>query len=582
MLGILLLATGLRLVLIMRHWPIVNADESIMDLMARHIAYRGEYPIFFWGQHYMGSLQAYLGAALIRFAGNSTFSVRLGTVLIFALYLVCLYFLVRRLYTPAYALFIIALLSLGSDRMLGMPLAANGGYAETMLFGALIFLAASWLGITAPCKGLGVSRARLVAYAGLGVTIGLALWSDQLILPAVFTAGIFLLLCCRTELRGWALGVLLLGLLVGATPLMLATLSAAPEQDSLTVLLGTVFGGSSTTAPFWERLAHVLLISLPLATGLPFTDGIHATCRTVEPYTHPTGGLAALFPSSNPWLCISSRGIWSLGILLLWGIALIGVLRAIREQRDVRQDAELSPDTQAAWKQRVRMYARLMLLASGALWLVLFAVSAAAQDTPRASSRYLICVLLVIPAVLWPLWEALGGIRERLKLVQGHMHGCRGLGALAGTLALGALTGLYLVGTGDIFANLSAAQSGYDRTNILIQTLLDHNATHVYSDYSTCSLLMFQSAERIVCGVLDDQLRPGVNRYAPYLTQVNAAPHPAYLFPINSPLTRALAPRLAQEARYRETQIAGYVVYYFDDSDSSGYSRPLDFGVFRT
>src|SRR5207244_1363026 len=95
------------------------------------------------------------------------------------------------------------------------------------------------------------------------------------------------------------------------------------------------------------------------------------------------------------------------------------------------------------------------------------------------------------------------------------------------------------------------------------------DATHVYSDYSTCSLLMFQSAERIVCGVLDDQLRPGVNRYAPYLTQVDAAPHPAYLFPINSPSTQALAKRLAQGARYRETQVAGYVVYYYDDAASA-------------
>lgn len=256
MLGILLMATGLRLVLILRHWPIVNADESIMDLMARHIAYRDEHPIFFWGQRYMGSLQAYWGAVMIHAAGNSAVSVRLGTLLIFVLYPVCLYFLIRWLYTPGYALFIIALLSLGSDRMLGMPLAANGGYAETMLFGAAILLAASWLGMTAPRKDLGVRWSRLLVYAGLGVTSGLALWSDQLILPAVVTAGVFLLFRCRTELRGWVLGALLLGLLVGATPLIIANLSATPGKDSLAVLLGTVFGGGATAVPVWERLAH--------------------------------------------------------------------------------------------------------------------------------------------------------------------------------------------------------------------------------------------------------------------------------------------------------------------------------------
>jgi hypothetical protein len=223
MLGVVLLATSLRLVLVTQNWPIANADESIMDLMARHIAYQGEHPIFFWGQNYMGSIQAYLGAVLMRLVGSPAFSVRLGTLFIFALYLVCLYLLVRLLYTPAYALFIIALLSLGSDRMLGVPLVANGGYAATMLFGVAIFLLASWLALTVPRPGPGtrVSRSRLLAYAGLGLIVGLALWSDQLILPAILTAGLLLLLHCRKELPSRALGAPLLGLLVGATPLIL-------------------------------------------------------------------------------------------------------------------------------------------------------------------------------------------------------------------------------------------------------------------------------------------------------------------------------------------------------------------------
>jgi hypothetical protein len=95
------------------------------------------------------------------------------------------------------------------------------------------------------------------------------------------------------------------------------------------------------------------------------------------------------------------------------------------------------------------------------------------------------------------------------------------------------------------------------------QILLDHGATRVYLDYNTCSLLIFQSDERVICGVLDNQLRPGVNRYAPYLAQVDAAAYPAYLFPINSAPAQALAQRLEQDARYQEMQIAGYIIYYY-------------------
>src|SRR5260370_19180587 len=94
-----------------------------MELVGRNIGYQGEHYIFFWGQNYMGTIQVYLGAPLIHLVGSSAFSVRLGTLLIFALYLVSMYFLVRLLYTPAYALFIIALLSIGSDPLIGLSLA---------------------------------------------------------------------------------------------------------------------------------------------------------------------------------------------------------------------------------------------------------------------------------------------------------------------------------------------------------------------------------------------------------------------------------------------------------------------------
>jgi hypothetical protein len=563
--SIIFLAVSLRLALLLERWPTPSADESIIDLMARHIAYSGAHPIFMWGQDYMGTIQAYLGAMMIAIFGSSVLSVRLGLLLIFSLYLVCFYLLVRLLFTPAYALFIIALLSLGSDRVLSASLVADGRYPETLLFAAAIFFLASWLGMTRPLHATQVSRTRLLAYAGLGVIAGLAVWSDELILPAILTAGAFLLLCCRGELRGRALGVLLLGFVFGATPLILYNVSAAPGQNSLAILLGTVFVGAPKILPLWQVLAHVLLISLPVATGMPFTAGIHATCGNVEPYAQPSSGLAAIFPSSNPWLCIGTRGAWSVGILLLWGIAVVAILRTIRGSRDERQDGgSRDLDAQAAWVRRTRLLARLMLLVSGALWLALFAVSAAAQYTPRASSRYLTCLLLTTPALLWIIWQHAGRVRVRLWPGQRqHGDGARiRLNALASIMILSAIAGLYLVGTGDVFANLPAAQNSYNRTSRLIQTLLDRGATHVYSDYATCSRLMFQSGERVVCGVLDEQLRPGYNRYRPYLLQVSAAPHPAYLFPISSAPARALTLRLKRNAHYHKMQFAGYAIYY--------------------
>jgi hypothetical protein len=64
-LGLLLLIIGavlLRVVLISNGWPGINSDEATMGLNALHILTRGERPIFFYGQNYLGTIEAYLGA----------------------------------------------------------------------------------------------------------------------------------------------------------------------------------------------------------------------------------------------------------------------------------------------------------------------------------------------------------------------------------------------------------------------------------------------------------------------------------------------------------------------------------------
>ncbi len=560
MLVILVLAVGMRFVLLALHWPVVNADESTIDLMARHIVYQGEHPIFFYGQNYMGSLQAYLGALSIALFGSTAFSVRLGTLLIFALYLTCMYLLVRLLYTPKFALFCIALLSIGSDRMMSIPLVANGGYAETMLFGALLFLLATRLVLTKPLQRAPLNWRRLLTYAVLGCVIGLGLWSDQLILTAILTAGLFLLLCCRQEIRSLALPTVIVGFLVGAIPLILYNLSALPGQDSFHVLLGTVFSGAPRTIPFTQQVGQTFLISLPLATGMPFTaGGTHALCGTVEPYLHPIGSFTNLFPTSNPDLCIALRGGWSLVIVILWALALIGTLLLIRRQRTLRRrELPAESQTEEQWREQTRQYARLMLLGSGAIWLLLFMLSSAAMITPRASCRYLICLLLTSPAILWPLWQGICSVRthhRRLNLIQSRF--------LSSLLALLLISAMYVIGTGDIFANIPANQQTYKQTNNLIQELLDRGVTRLYTDYGTCNVLIFQSNEHIICSVLDDHLQTGQNRYPLYTSLVTASAHPAYVFVATSPSAQALLHSpIGQDSLYQHVLIDGYSVYY--------------------
>src|SRR5215813_6452821 len=145
MLSLVVSATVLRIALINHNWPGTNSDEAIIDLMALHVAYRGEHPIFFYGQGYMGAIQAYIGALLFHIFGVSIFSVRLGLVLMYALFLIGMYYLTSLLYTRSFALCVVGLLSFGSSDLLTVQVLANGGYAETRVFGVFIALMAFWL-----------------------------------------------------------------------------------------------------------------------------------------------------------------------------------------------------------------------------------------------------------------------------------------------------------------------------------------------------------------------------------------------------------------------------------------------------
>ena len=71
---IITLAILLRILLIYMGWPGVNSDEGTMGLMALHIAYHGEFPVFFYGQGYTGSLEAYLGAVFFYLLSPSVFA----------------------------------------------------------------------------------------------------------------------------------------------------------------------------------------------------------------------------------------------------------------------------------------------------------------------------------------------------------------------------------------------------------------------------------------------------------------------------------------------------------------------------
>ena len=299
-----------------------------MGLVALHVAYQGDHPIFFYGSNYLGPLEGYAAAPLFHLFGTSLFALRLPLVLFFTGFLLSMYYLVRLLYSEKFALATVILLGLGTSDVFFLQLRASGEYPEIEMFAALICLLAAWLALSLHRAGQEPGRQkrwkRVVIYGLLGLIVGLAFWVDLLILPFVAAAGLLLLLFCRRELLSWTGLSLLLGFVVGAFPLIYYNLTAPPSQNSWFVLLSNQHAGASDMVArhlTWvNQLTGTMIVALPMATG----GGVQCPLSAIPPSGSPA-------PTTLP--CVLFQGGWGFGYLMLWFIALGLAVYAVRRYR---------------------------------------------------------------------------------------------------------------------------------------------------------------------------------------------------------------------------------------------------------
>lgn len=512
--GLLVLAFVIRLGLISQGWPATNSDEGTIGLMGLHIAFNGEHPIFYYGQDYMGPHQAYVAALLFRLFGPSLFMLRFGLLLIFTLFLISTYLLTRLVYSKGWALLCLFLLGAGSSFVMARELSAIGGYTETLLFGSLLFLLASWLVISyRPYQRLRECRWRIAVYLAWGLIAGTSLWDDLLSAPFVLMAGLLLVVFCWRELLQLITPVAaFIGLLVGAFPMLRYNLHARPGEDSLSVLNNLRHSGAMTTQVKILALKHAIDISVPMMTGEPF-------CQANE--------LATLGPTTSyAQGCTLVREIWGYSYMLLLGIAILlalwGLWGAWREWRGNRQvELEAAALESTHWLRRQVIH--LALLISAVLTFYLYAFSSAPTDWPGIHARYLIGFLVATPAIFWLLWQGFISVQAQLRmLVQVRRVVCGALLALVGALLV--------VGSVDAYTEVPAISANNARDMALIDALLSHHVSHIYSDYWTCNKITFLSNERVICAVVNDQLQDTHNRYHQYYDVVRADPKAAYVF----------------------------------------------------
>ncbi|MGK5519421.1 hypothetical protein ACSNN9_08700 [Micromonospora sp. URMC 107] len=504
-----LAGVGYRLVLTLHTVPVSNSDEATFGLAALHIAQGRELPVFLYGQRYMGVLESYLAAPLVAVAGPGWPLLRLPLLLLYALFLWLIHRLTRRICSPWFAAFVVGLLALGGERVVRDQLTVVGGRPEVKVAVLLMLLIAVGLARR-------TVRRRRLAVGLFGLLAGVAAWSDWLILPYLAVAALALLWAARRELLGAAGVLLLAGFAVGIAPMIRDNLLAPPGEDSLSVFR-EISTKAGPTPPWSRRLDGGLLEGVPLAAGLCPVDG----CARWQ------GWFGLLYP------------------VLLAVAAALAVLAYRRAAGAPRGE-------------RVGPVVHLALVVGAALTLLSYVRSPLAATSPLDNARYLSVLQLSLPAVLWPLWVA------ALACWRGTVGA---LGRLAGALAtavLAALTATTLVVT-VLFAATGTEASRVEERQAreLADRLRAGGPREVYGDYWTCNRLIFNTAEAVVCAVLDGDLTPGQNRYPAYWRQVGRADRPGYVLAAGSAAERRLRRLLGDRADAAlVAEVAGYRVYH--------------------
>jgi hypothetical protein len=273
-----------------------------------------------------------------------------------------------------------------------------------------------------------------------------------------------------------------------------------------------------------------------------------------------------------PWLgdnspqtltCTIIHSVWGVGYIILLAAAILltgGTIWKLRQQANFERPLE-SHRKNSMLKRSI---IQLILLITAALDLTIFTFSSAPVDMPGFHARYLVGLLIITPAIIFPLWNGVSSLKwsrteteTRPELMKTIVCRC----------ILSFIFIIFFIGTIIAFSEVPVAQASNQQEEALIHDLLHIGVTHIYTEYWTCDKIAFVSREQITCAVLNNDLQvdPIHNRYTPYIAVVQADPHAAYVCPIDFSPATAMKIHLEQKANqpgshYRRYVFDGYII----------------------
>ena len=536
-----------------RHWPLLgallinimlkacllyagvvpfNADEAVVALMARHIL-QGERPVFFYGQAYLGSLDAWLIAGAFGLLGESVLVIRLAQSALYLGVIATTYGLGLKIYSSRWVASAAALFLAAPTVLVTLYTTATlGGYGEVLLIGNILLLMTLRLADGTTRAKRERSRRRGCtrrAWLGLGFLAGLGFWGFPLIGVYLIPIVIYLLAARRWRILDWL--VCGGGFAVGAAPWLWFAVTASAA--TLAELSGSAIAGASSSHPVFAAFQHLfnfLLLGLTVIWGLRPPWSARFLALPLAPFA------------------------------LAMNMAVITFVLRITRSGPARPQSPI-------WVKR---------------WLLLgvsLTLTAAFILTPFGadpSGRYFLP--LAAPGALL-MAEMLAGLSARQRRTRPAREASperSRRGWLANGLALGVVV-FNIWGTAQSAADFppglttqfdQVAQVDQRDLPAVMQFLREQGETRGYTNYWVEFPLAFLSGEELLYAArlpyhLNFNYTTRYNRYPPYARAVEASPQAAYITTLHPPLDERLRAGLqALGVAFEEKQIGDFHIFY--------------------
>ena len=264
----------------------LDPDAGVVALMARHMAEGTDFPVFFYGQPYMGSLEPAVSALFFLIFGASELALCMGTALIGLCVLPVVYFWARDAAGRWAGLAALAFLAIGPAGYFPYMSVPRGGYALIVLSAALVL----WLSVRILSREWMRESADWRLYAALGLAAGAGWWTSALASASLATAGLLFLCIMRRRLASWRVLIAGLAFFAGSAPFWIWNI----RHDWASFVY---YAGGAHHAPFLANLVTWLPARFLLLMGLEKVPGWRAAPVLVLLGVALLSGLMLLFRS---------------------------------------------------------------------------------------------------------------------------------------------------------------------------------------------------------------------------------------------------------------------------------------------